>query len=380
MNAYKVVQSESFQDLIDILYKYQDEYHSKLNHPNDEDGAENYYYEIRQYDRNDDWPKNKSDVERAARMIFLNKTCYNGLYRVNNKGQFNTPIGRYRNPLICDKENIVDIHNYLSDKNNNICIMCDSYDKAISKAECGDIIYVDPPYDYEDDDGFTKYQMAGFSFDDFIKLKNSCERAIDKGATVIISNNATEKVIDLFGKDPKYKINYLYERLTTLRSINSNGEGRHTGNEVIILGAQNVIPQANDMSKIIKIIMLKDDKLLNDKKTIKEKLDITERQVLYYLQALQYLKYITQSQEFTDRAKKICNDEKDVKKDIYKQLYENKLFLDVYKNARLNNNKIDNNFIKEKMDNMNLNLAKSTIDRRSSTIKSGVKWMIKYKS
>jgi len=134
------------------------------------------------------------------------------------------------------------------------------------------------------------------------------------------------------------------------------------------------------MSKIIKIIMLKDDKLLNDKKTIKEKLDITERQVLYYLQALQYLKYITQSQEFTDRAKKICNDEKDVKKDIYKQLYENKLFLDVYKNARLNNNKIDNNFIKEKMDNMNLNLAKSTIDRRSSTIKSGVKWMIKYKS
>lgn len=71
----------------------------------------------------------------------------------------------------------------------------------IEKAKDGDIIYVDPPYDYEDDDGFTKYQMNGFSFDDFKVLKGVCDCAIDKGATVIISNNSTEKVIELFNND-----------------------------------------------------------------------------------------------------------------------------------------------------------------------------------
>lgn len=108
---------------------------------------------------------------RAARMIFLNRTCYNGLYRVNSKGQFNTPMGRYHNPLICDETNIKEIYEYLSNPENHIEIMNGSYEDAIKKAKDGDVIYNDPPYDYEDDDNFTKYQMAGFSFADFQKLK-----------------------------------------------------------------------------------------------------------------------------------------------------------------------------------------------------------------
>ena len=83
-------------------------------------------------------------------MIFLYRNCYNGLYRVNSKGQFNTPKGRYRNPLICDETNIKEIHEYLNNPENHIEIMNGSYEDAIKKAKDGD--------------GFTKYQMSCFSF------------------------------------------------------------------------------------------------------------------------------------------------------------------------------------------------------------------------
>lgn len=380
MNAYSVIKSDSYKDLINLLAKYQQEYHSKLNNPEDEDGAENYYYKVRQYDRDDGWPSNKTDVERAARMIFLNRTCYNGLYRVNSKGQFNTPIGRYKNPLICDKDNLTEIHNYFSDKQNNICIMCGTYDKAIDKAERGDIIYADPPYDYEDDDGFTKYQMSGFTFEDFEKLKKSLDKAINRGATVIISNNSTEKVINLFNQDPKYKVFYLFEKLSTLRSINSNGDGRQTGREVIILGMQNILPQANSMERIIKFAMLCDNELLKDKKQIMEKLNLTtERQVLYYLQALQYLRFINQLPEYTERITAIYDDENKIKEDIYNQLIENKLFSDVYNDAISKNKNVNIEYIVNEIEHMKINLAPATIRRRASTIKAWVEWMISYK-
>lgn len=108
---------------------------------------------------------------RAARMIFLNHTCYNGLYRVNSKGQFNTPMGRYRNPLICDETNIKEIHEYLSNPKNHIEIMNGSYEDVIKKAKDGDVIYNDPPYDYEDDDGFTKISDGRFFFRGFPKAQ-----------------------------------------------------------------------------------------------------------------------------------------------------------------------------------------------------------------
>ena len=166
-------------------------------------------------------------------MIFLNRTCYNGLYRVNSKGQFNTPIGRYRNPTICDRQNITEIHEYLSSPENDIRILNGSYEEAIKLARDSDVIYIDPPYDYEDDDGFTKYQMSGFTFEDFRKLKSECDKALNKGAFVIISNNATQKVINLFEQDPNYKIFYDISKFPTLRSINCNGAERKTGKEAI---------------------------------------------------------------------------------------------------------------------------------------------------
>ncbi len=370
INAYKVIKSDKYIKLIEELKHHKEEYF---------EDKDDHYYTVRAWDREEEWPNNYSDVERAARMIFLNRTCYNGLYRVNSKGQFNTPIGRYANPTICDEENIKAIHEYFSNPNNSIEIMNKSYEFAIRKAKDGDIIYIDPPYDYEDDDGFTKYQMKGFTFDDFEKLKRECDDAIKRGAFVIISNNATTKVINLFKQDPKYKILYDVNEFHTLRSINCKGSERKTGSEVIIWGIDSNIPfpQANDMNKIIKLVIA-DDIILNDKSKAMELLNVTtERQVAYYLSALIFLNYINHEKEFTERAKKCKNDKNLLKKDIYEQLLSNSMFNEVYFKYK-DSNKVIIDELKNMIKKTNLEMAESTVNRRASTIKSWVEWMYEY--
>ena len=131
----------------------------------------------------------------------------------------------------------------------------------------------------------------------------------------IISNNATPRVIELFEQDPKYKIFYDVSKFSTLRSINCIGSERRTGKEVIFWGMNNNIPfpQANDMSKIIKLV-LADEEVLNNKDRAMEIIQVgTVRQVAYYLSALLFLKYITHDKKFTELAKSLKNNEIDVK-------------------------------------------------------------------
>ncbi len=367
INAYKIIKSDNYLKLIDKLKEFSDDYH---NSPDE------FYYHIREWDRVDNWMDAHDDVDRAARMIFLNHTCYNGLYRVNSKGQFNTPMGRYRNPLICDETNIKEIHEYLSNPENHIEIINGSYEDAIKKAKDGDAIYIDPPYDYEDDDGFTKYQMAGFSFADFQKLKEKCDKAVNKGAFVIISNNATTKVMKLFEEDPKYKIFYDPNCFASLRSINCKGDDRRTGREVIFWGMNNFIPfpQANDINKVIALVQAGDD-IIENKEKAKEVINVgTPRQVSYYLSALQYLKYLGQNKKLTERALKLQNSKSELVSDIYNQLLEDKLFGKAYHDfkvtGKVNIDKVTSDLKKE-----NQKLSESTLRRRASTIRSWVEWM-----
>ena len=367
INAYRIIKSGNYSKLIDKLKEFSDEYHN---------APDEFYYHIREWDRVDNWMGAHDDVDRAARMIFLNRTCYNGLYRVNSKGQFNTPMGRYRNPLICDETNIKEIHEYLSNPENHIEIMNGSYEDAISKAKDGDVIYIDPPYDYEDDDGFTKYQMSGFSFEDFQNLKEKCDKAVNKGAFVIISNNATTKVMKLFEEDPKYKIFYDPNCFTSLRSINCKGDDRRTGSEVIFWGMNNSIPfpQANDINKVITLVQAGDD-IIEDKEKAKEVINVgTQRQVSYYLSALQYLKYLGQNKKLTERALKLQNSKSELVGDIYNQLLEDKLFGKAYHDfkvtGKVNIDKVTSDLKKE-----NQRLSESTLRRRASTIRSWVEWM-----
>lgn len=370
INAYRVIKSENYEELIALLTQHEAAYKE------DPDG---YYYEVRAWDRAPEWPTNYTDIERAARMIFLNKTCYNGLYRVNGKGEFNTPIGRYRNPTICDRENIQDVHNYLSSPENQIEILSGSYEIAIERAKDGDVIYIDPPYDYEDDDGFTKYQMAGFTFNDFARLKNECDKAIDRGAFVIISNNATQRVVDLFEQDPNYKIFYDVSKFSTLRTINCVGSERKSGREAIFWGMNNHIPlpQANDIKKVIKLVMA-DECVLEDKEMAMNLIEVNStRQVAYYLSALSFFKYITRDKKFTLLAKQIRGTEKTVKKDIYDQLMKNTIFKSVYEKFT-DSGKVDISQVRKEIAQTKKDLSESTIIRRSSTIKSWVEWMFQF--
>lgn len=367
INAYKIIKSDDYLELIKRLKKISDEYHQS---------PDEFYYDVRAWDRTENWMNEHDDVDRAARMIFLNRTCYNGLYRVNSKGQFNTPMGRYRNPLICDETNIKEIHEYLSNPENHIEIMNGSYEEAIKKAKDGDAIYIDPPYDYEDDDGFTKYQMAGFSFADFQKLKEKCDKAVDKGAFVIISNNATTKVMKLFEEDPKYKIFYDPNCFASLRSINCKGDDRRTGSEVIFWGMNNSIPfpQANDINKVIALVQAGDE-IIENKEKAKDVINVgTPRQVSYYLSALQYLKYLGQNKKLTERALKLQNSKSELVSDIYNQLLEDKLFGKAYHDfkvtGKVNIDKVTSDLKKE-----NQRLSESTLRRRASTIRSWVEWM-----
>lgn len=368
INAYRIIQSNQYEELIRLLDVHAENYRKE---PDD------YYYEVRAWDRNPTrWPNGYTNVQRAARMIFLNRTCYNGLYRVNNRGEFNTPIGRYHNPLICDRENLKEIHDYLSSKENEITIMNGSYEECVRLAKDGDVIYLDPPYDYEDDDGFTKYQMAGFSFENFRELKKECDKALSKGAFVIISNNATQKVTELFEQDPKYKIFYDVNKFTTLRIINCNGAERRTGREAIFWGMDNNIPfpQANDMTKIIKLVMA-DESVINDKAKAMELIHVsTTRQVAYYFSALQFLKYLKHDKTFTDRANSLMKNKSKIIIDIYDQLLNDDMFGNAYKQFK-DSKKVNVEVIKNEIRKNKTNLADSTVNRRASTIKAWVEWM-----
>lgn len=364
MNAYEIIRSEQYLELIEMLRDFSSRYR---------EDADEFYYEIRHWDRDEDWGE-RTPVEKAARMIFLNKTCYNGLYRVNNRGEFNTPIGRYVNPLICDEQNIRELHQYFIE--NQIEMFNESYEVAIRMAQDGDIIYVDPPYDYEDNDGFTKYQMAGFTFDNFIELKEECDRAIDRGAFVILSNNATTNVLELFSRDSRYRLIYDQKLLNTMRNINSNGSERRTGHEVIIWGIPGgfPFPQANDMKKIIKLIMLEDE-TLNNKELAMSVIEVkTERQVAYYLSALMYLGYINKNKEFTTKAKKVKNNEMLLKKDIFNTLLKNKVFGSAYKDKKNNSYSLEKTIKYLKKENPSISIATAT--RRSSTVLKWVEWML----
>lgn len=215
VNVYKQVKSHP-QKLIKCL-----EMHATKH-------CKEYYLEVRGLDRTEAY-KNLNAIERAARIIYLNRTCYNGLYRVNRKGQFNVPMGRYKNPEIVMKDRIISLSRYL--KNCNVTITHGSFKDAIVSAEKGDLIYFDPPYDY-DDDGFSTYTAEGFGVEQLRELKNISDELVDKGCIVLLSNNETKNVMNLFDSDDRYEIS----KVKATRFISCDGKRREKANEVIIYG------------------------------------------------------------------------------------------------------------------------------------------------
>lgn len=180
-----------------------------------------FYYDLRAKD-----PKTLSLPERAARMIYLNKTGYNGLYRVNQRGQFNVPFGRYKSPRYHDKENLLAVSQALQGAE----ILCASFETIIDRAKSGDWVYFDPPYvPLSQTASFTAYHANGFGLEDQTRLRDICLMLSQEHVYVMVSNSNTAFVHSLY-PPPRFII---HEVLAN-RAINSNSAGRGKITELVI--------------------------------------------------------------------------------------------------------------------------------------------------
>jgi DNA adenine methylase len=216
INTYKVIR-DNIEDLIVDLQK----------HKNESD----YFYEIRDLDRKPEY-KELTDVERASRLIYLNKTCFNGLFRVNSQGQFNVPFGKYKNPNIINDVVIRAVHHYLA--NNDVQLLNGDFADAVAKAKKGDFIYIDPPYDpVSDSANFVGYSLNGFSKEEQIRLRDLVVDLDKRGCKVLLSNSATDFIKDIY-KD------FHIEIVGATRSINSVASKRGKIDEVLVM---NYVPK-----------------------------------------------------------------------------------------------------------------------------------------
>lgn len=226
INTYTVIR-DNVNELIFLLEDYQEEYV-----PMDDDARREYYLAKR--DRFNQLKKEEicsDNIEKAALMIFLNKTCFNGLYRVNRKGLFNVPMGAYKNPLICDENNLRSV----SRKLQRVKIVNASYDKSAEFIDENTFVYIDPPYrPLTQTAMFTSYNENEFNDEEQIKLADFVKKISKKGAKVLVSNsdpkNSDENdnfFDDLYG-------DFTIDRVQAKRSINSNGKNRGPISEILV--------------------------------------------------------------------------------------------------------------------------------------------------
>ncbi|MFX0071778.1 MAG: DNA adenine methylase [Candidatus Hermodarchaeota archaeon] len=210
INCYIVIKNNVLE-LIELL----------KNHKNEKE----YYYRIREKDRNLEQYKNLSDVEKASRILYLNRCCYNGLYRVNKKGQFNVPFGRYKNPNFCDKENLLAVSKSL----RNIEIIHGSFELCLKFANKGDFVYFDPPYHpLTQTANFTSYSKEKFGKKSQTLLFNVFKSLDERGCKLMLSNSYNKFILELYR-------DYRIEFLNAKRAINSAADKRGKIKEVLVL-------------------------------------------------------------------------------------------------------------------------------------------------
>ena len=211
INCYNVIKN-SLDDLVEDLKRHEI--------------SSDYYYNIRELDRKPEFNE-LSAVQRASRIIYLNKTCFNGLFRVNSQGQYNVPYGNFKNPKVLDEVVLKAVHNFLN--SCDIIISNQDFEEVVRDAKKGDFIYFDPPYDpVSDSSSFTGYSLDGFSRDEQRRLKSVFDRLNKKGCFVLLSNSSTDFIKDLY-KD------YRIEIVSASRSINSNALKRGKVDEVLVM-------------------------------------------------------------------------------------------------------------------------------------------------
>jgi DNA adenine methylase len=221
VNCYEVIR-ETPEELLAITSKHQ------------QNNSKEYFYELRELDRKTIFDS-LSNIEKAARIIYLNKTCFNGLFRVNSQGQFNVPYGDNKNPIVAEEVIIKAISNYLN--KNKIKISNLDFEASVSEAKKGDFIYFDPPYDpISDSSSFTGYALSGFGKDEQIRLRELSDELIDRECKVLLSNSSTDFIKDVYSNKKYYSI----IEVTATRHINSVGSNRGKINELLIFSNYDV--------------------------------------------------------------------------------------------------------------------------------------------
>lgn len=225
LNPDNAIISDSNPELINMYRQVADNVESVITYLNKYKNDKELFYAVREQV----W-ENLPKAEAAARMIFLNKTCFNGLYRVNKKGMFNTPFGNYKNPVICDEDRLRNASKILS----KATLVCGDYlDVLKSYAKSGDFVFLDPPYvpvgKYGD---FKRYTKEQFYDHNQIELADEVKRLVNLGCYVILTNSNHPLCRELYSE-------FKYEVVPTRRSISSDSKTR-CGEDIIVIGEPNV--------------------------------------------------------------------------------------------------------------------------------------------
>ena len=183
INAYRQIKNNP-AELINLLIKHK------------ENNSKDYYLELRSADR-DGRISRMTGVERAARILYMLRVDFNGLYRVNSKNQFNVPYGRYKNPKIVDVDLLYQISEYLNE--NDVEILQTDFAEAVKDAQTGDFVYFDPPYiPLNETSSFTSYTHEGFSYEEQVRLRDTFKELTERGVYAMLSNSSSPLVEELY--------------------------------------------------------------------------------------------------------------------------------------------------------------------------------------
>ncbi|MFC2663912.1 MAG: DNA adenine methylase [Scardovia wiggsiae] len=220
--------NDSNQELINVYECVRDRTEELLNilRGHAAKNSADYFYKIRALDRNPEYA-NLTPAARAARIIYLNRTCFNGLYRVNSAGQFNSPYGRYKNPVIVDEPGIKALAEYLR---KDIVLVYGDYAEVLRKLDNKAFVYLDPPYmPISNSSSFTGYTTTGFDYAQQIRLRDECNNLVSRGIHFLESNSDCAEIREL------YK-GYTIKSVKARRNVNAKGDKRGEISEVLIYG------------------------------------------------------------------------------------------------------------------------------------------------
>lgn len=226
MQPSKAVVNDLNGDLIAVYEVIRDDVEALIDALKKHENTPAYFYAIRDMDRNKEAYQAMSKVERASRLLYLNKTCFNGLFRVNASGEFNVPFGHYKNPNIANEHTLRAVSNYFASSNITFCN--EDFAATLNRIDKGWFVYLDPPYDpVSDTASFTGYNKGGFDRKEQVRLKQCCDELTRRGIKFMLSNSATAFIEALY---QDYNITIVKAK----RAINADASKRGAIAEVLI--------------------------------------------------------------------------------------------------------------------------------------------------